>query len=87
VLEWRLDPDTDPDYRNPSIAGLDDWIVLICAHGFSTSLAAATLQDLGFVRATDVVGGFTAWTERGLPVRPARPIEDDAVPGMGDPDA
>ena len=86
VLEWRLDPDADPEYRNPNVRGLDEWIVLVCAHGFSTSLAAATLQDLGFARATDVVGGFTAWNERGLPVRPAGPVPADAVPGMGDPD-
>lgn len=86
VLEWRLDPDADPEFRNSSISGLDEWIVLVCAHGFSTSLAAATLQDLGFTRATDIVGGFTAWKERGLPVQPARPVADDAVPGMGDPD-
>jgi len=87
VLEWRLDPDTDPEVRNANVSGLDDWIVLICEHGLSTSLAAATLQDLGFTRATDVVGGFAAWQERGLPVQRARPVADDAVPGIGNPDA
>ena len=86
VLEWRLDPDADPEYRNPHVGGLDEWLVLVCAHGYSTSLAAATLQDLGFTRATDVVGGFTAWKERGLPVQPAREVLGSAVPGMGDPD-
>ena len=54
VLEWRLDPDADPAYRNPHIEGLDQWLVLVCAHGYSTSLAAATLCDLGFTRATDI---------------------------------
>jgi rhodanese-related sulfurtransferase len=86
VLEWRLDPDADPAYRNPNVGGLDEWIVLVCAHGHSTSLAAATLQDLGFTRATDVVGGFMAWKERGLPVQLAREAPGGAVPGMGDPD-
>lgn len=86
VLEWRLDPDADPAFRNPHISGLDQWLVLVCAHGCSTSLAAATLQDLGFWRATDLVGGFTAWKERGLPVRPAPEIDESAVPGMGAPD-
>lgn len=85
VLEWRLDPDADSEYRNPNVGGLDEWVVLVCAHGYSTSLAAATLQDLGFTRATDVVGGFTAWKERDLPVEPAREVPDGAVPGMGDP--
>ena len=61
VLEWRLDPDADPAHRNPHVAGLEERLVLVCAHGYSTSLAAATLQDLGFARATDLVGGFTAW--------------------------
>jgi rhodanese-related sulfurtransferase len=86
VLEWRLDPDADPEYHNPNVDGLDQWIVLVCAHGYSTSLAAATLQDLGFTRAADVAGGFTAWKEQGLPVEPAPAVHDDAVPGMGDPD-
>jgi rhodanese-related sulfurtransferase len=86
VLEWRLDPDSDPAYRNAHIGGLDDWLVLVCAHGYSTSLAAATLQDLGFARATDMVGGFTAWKERALPVSPAPDVDGGAVPGMGGPD-
>jgi rhodanese-related sulfurtransferase len=86
VLEWRLDPDADPAYRNPHVSGLDAWIVLVCAHGFSTSLAAATLQELGFSRATDMVGGFEAWRAGGLPVRRAPVADASAPPGMGPPD-
>jgi len=86
VLEWRLDPAADPAYRNPFVGGLDTWLVLVCAHGYSTSLAAATLQDLGFSRATDMVGGFTAWKEHGLPVIAAPPGAADAIPGTGGPD-
>jgi rhodanese-related sulfurtransferase len=86
VLEWRLDPDADPTFHNPHVHGLDQWLVLVCAHGYSTSLAAATLQELGFTRATDMVGGFVSWRERGLPVHPAPASDDDAVPGMGGPD-
>jgi rhodanese-related sulfurtransferase len=85
VLEWRLDPDANPAYHNPHVVGLDQWIVLVCAHGESTSLAAATLQELGFSRATDVVGGFTAWRDAGLPVAPRPEVDPTAVPGMGDP--
>jgi rhodanese-related sulfurtransferase len=44
VLEWRLDPDSD--WRNPHLGGLDQPIVLICDHGFSSTLAAATLADV-----------------------------------------
>jgi rhodanese-related sulfurtransferase len=85
VLEWRLDPDADPAFHNPHVLGLDQWLVLVCAHGCSTSLAAARLQALGFARATDLVGGFTAWEAAGLPVHPAPEVDSDAVPGMGEP--
>jgi rhodanese-related sulfurtransferase len=43
---------------------------LVCAHGYSSSLAAATLRHLGFVSVADVVGGFEAWAAAGLPVVP-----------------
>lgn len=86
VLEWRLDPDADPAFRSPAVRGLDDWIVLVCAHGESTSLAAATLHELGFERATDVVGGFEAWKARGLPVVPAPSPQPGVPPGLGPPD-
>jgi rhodanese-related sulfurtransferase len=82
VLEWRLDPDADAAYRTPHVQGLDQWLVLVCAHGYSTSLAAATLQELGFHRATDLIGGFTAWKEQGLPVIPAPEVDAAATPGM-----
>ena len=85
VLAWRLDPDGDPAFHNPHIRGLDQQLVLICAHGYSSSLAAATLQELGFSQATDLVGGFAAWRETGLPVHSAH-SGADAMPGMGDPE-
>jgi len=66
VLEWRLDP-TSPT-RLPQANGHDVRVILICAQGYSSSLAAASLQDLGLVNATDVVGGFEAWKAAGLPV-------------------
>jgi rhodanese-related sulfurtransferase len=87
VLEWRLDPDADPAFHNPHVVGLDQWIVLVCAHGESTSLAAATLQELGFSRATDIVGGFTAWSSAGLPIHAAPAVDADVRPGMGGPDS
>jgi rhodanese-related sulfurtransferase len=82
VLEWRLDPDSDPGFHNHHITGLDQWIVLVCEHGCSTSLAAARLQELGFHRATDLVGGFEAWVEAGLPIHD---IGGGAL-GLGDPE-
>ncbi len=86
VLEWRLDPDADLEYHNPHVDGLDQQLVLVCAHGCSSSLAAARLQELGFSRATDLDGGFTAWKQHGLPVRPGPEIDDDLTPGMRPPD-
>ena len=86
VLEWRLDPDADPDYHTPRIVGLEQQLVLVCGHGYSTSLAAARLQELGFSRATDLIGGYTAWKEQELPIHPAPEIDDELVPGMGSPD-
>ena len=86
VLEWRLDPAADPAFHNPHVQGLDQRLVLVCAHGFSSSLAAARLQELGFTRATDLDGGFEAWLDAGLPTVVADDqAGENAVPGMGDP--
>jgi rhodanese-related sulfurtransferase len=66
VLEWRVDPASR--YQHPAVESLDSPIVLICEGGYSSSLAARRLQQLGFKRATDVIGGFRAWRSAGLPV-------------------
>ncbi|MEP6751881.1 MAG: rhodanese-like domain-containing protein [Candidatus Dormiibacterota bacterium] len=66
VLEWRLDP-TSPD-RIPQATDHAVRIIVVCAEGFSSSLAAASLQDIGLVNATDMIGGFQAWKAAGLPV-------------------
>jgi rhodanese-related sulfurtransferase len=87
VLEWRLDPAVEPAFHNPHVVGLDQRIVLVCAHGYSTSLAAATLRRLGFANATDLDGGFEAWKAAGLPVHSAPAGRDAGVPGMGGPDS
>jgi rhodanese-related sulfurtransferase len=65
VLEWRLDPAGDA--RLP-IAAYDLEVIVVCSEGYTSSLAAAALQDLGLSRATDLVGGFLAWQDAGLPV-------------------
>ncbi|MDZ5664072.1 hypothetical protein HN031_08980 [Nocardioides sp. zg-1308] len=65
VLEWRLDPACEA--RLP-LASYDLHVVVVCNEGYSSSLAAATLQRLGVHRATDLVGGFRAWKAAGLPV-------------------
>jgi rhodanese-related sulfurtransferase len=65
-LEWRLDP-ASPD-RIPEVTGHEQVVVLVCSEGYSSSLAAAVLQDLGLRNATDLAGGFRAWKAAGLPV-------------------
>ncbi len=58
VLEWRCDPTSDA--RLPQAVDDDvEWVVL-CSEGYTSSLAAAALGDLGLRRATDVIGGYHA---------------------------
>jgi rhodanese-related sulfurtransferase len=71
VLEWRLDPASQ--LRHPCAPQLADHVILLCDDGYQSSLAAATLQQLGFARATDVEGGFQAWRTVGLPVEQPSP--------------
>jgi rhodanese-related sulfurtransferase len=66
VLEWRVDPTSG--HQSADLAGREDRLVLICREGYSSSLAAVRLHDLGFANTTDVIGGFTAWAAAGLPV-------------------
>jgi rhodanese-related sulfurtransferase len=74
VLEWRVDPTSS--HADPALsADVDARLIVLCDAGFASSLAAATLQDLGFARATDLDGGFQAWKAAGLPVEPVAPIE------------
>jgi rhodanese-related sulfurtransferase len=55
VLEWRVA--VDSPWRNPHIGGLDERLILICDHGYSSVLAAGNLVELGFHRAGNVIGG------------------------------
>jgi rhodanese-related sulfurtransferase len=66
VLEWRFDPASDA--RLP-IAAYDLQVIVLCQEGYTSSLAAASLQDLGLSAATDLAGGFQAWARAGLPVQ------------------
>jgi rhodanese-related sulfurtransferase len=69
VLEWRVDPSSG--HQQPELAGRENDVVLICAEGFQSSLAAAALHELGLTGVTDVAGGFDAWRAAGLPVESA----------------
>jgi rhodanese-related sulfurtransferase len=66
VLEWRFDPRSEA--RLPIVDRYDLPVVVVCSEGYTSSLAAVALQDLGLWRATDLAGGFVAWAAAGLPV-------------------
>jgi rhodanese-related sulfurtransferase len=68
VLEWRLDP-ASPHRHLAVTDDYDRTVVVVCNEGYSSSLAAATLQELGLCNATDLVGGFQAWLAAGFPVQ------------------
>jgi rhodanese-related sulfurtransferase len=84
VLPWAFDPASGA--ANPRLTDLDRPVVLFCNEGYSSSLAAATLQRIGFARATDLDGGFRAWKASGLPVQVARPRAEDVLEGRGEPE-
>ncbi|KAF4568498.1 hypothetical protein EYR40_010096 [Pleurotus pulmonarius] len=66
VLEWRLDPRSD---ARLSIADRYDLrVIVFCQEGYTSSLAAYALHELGLLNATDIIGGYKAWKEAGLPV-------------------
>jgi rhodanese-related sulfurtransferase len=64
VLEWRFDPASG---ARLGMASYDLGVIVVCNEGYTSSLAAAALQDLGVWRATDIVGGYRAWRNAGLP--------------------
>jgi rhodanese-related sulfurtransferase len=59
VLEWRLDP--TGSHRLPDVRGYDQPVVIVCSAGYASSLAAASLADLGFTQTADLDGGYQAW--------------------------
>lgn len=68
VFEWRLDP--SGAFRHPFAPGPEELMIVMCDEGYQSSLVAATLKDMGFAGATDLVGGFRAWRAAGLPIVP-----------------
>ncbi len=65
MLEFRADPSSP--YHNPALAP-DKRIILHCASGGRSALAAKTLKEMGYTDVAHLDGGFTAWKEQGLPV-------------------
>jgi rhodanese-related sulfurtransferase len=69
VLEWRFDPSSSA--RLPVATDHDVRVIVFCSEGYTSSLAAVALKELGLWRATDMIGGFQAWKEAGLAIDPA----------------
>lgn len=67
VLEWRCDPRSA--HRDERVSDPGRQLIVMCDEGYQSSLAVATLRELGLERATDLVGGFQAWRDAGFPVR------------------
>jgi rhodanese-related sulfurtransferase len=67
VLEWRVDPSSES--HSAELTGREERLILVCRDGYSSSLAAIRLHELGFTATTDVIGGFRAWVDAGLPVQ------------------
>jgi rhodanese-related sulfurtransferase len=81
VLEWRFD--LRGAHALPEVEGYDQLIVIVCSEGYASSLAAASLRQLGFTRPADLAGGYRAWRADAPPPgrRAARtPGRQDAVP-------
>jgi rhodanese-related sulfurtransferase/GNAT superfamily N-acetyltransferase len=66
VVPWRLDPQSP--WKLPDIADHDTRVIVVCQEGYSSSLSAAWLRDLGMRNVADVEGGFEAWRDAGLPI-------------------
>jgi rhodanese-related sulfurtransferase len=66
IIEWRVDPTSG--WEDPEVVARTGPLIVMCQEGYASSLAAATLVDLGVDDATDMIGGFEAWKAAGLPV-------------------
>ncbi len=84
VLEWVVDPSSG--YQNPAIESFDQTLIVMCNEGYSSSLAAYTLQRLGFRNATDMIGGFAAWREAAQPIQTIHHSRRPDPEGLGPPE-
>lgn len=77
-LEWRLDPSSEA--RIPEAVDHEVEVVVACQEGYTSSLAAAALVEIGLHKSADLAGGFVAWRAAGLPTEPG-PDSIYAQPG------
>ena len=79
VLEWRADPASG--YSHERLGDFSARVVVVCNEGYSSSIAAASLLDLGYARATDLIGGVLAWSRAGLALEAAVAGDDELFEG------
>ena len=84
VLEWRVDPTSTRSH--PSVGGYERHLVLVCNEGYSSSLAAVALHEIGFVNATDIIDGIRGWERAGLPLVAPAPLAAGLRDGDGPPE-
>lgn len=84
VLEWRVDPTSPRAHR--AIGGLERLLVLVCNEGYSSTLAAVALHEIGFVDATDIIDGIRGWERAGLPLVAPAPLAEGLRDGDGPPE-
>ncbi len=84
LLEWRVDPISPR--AHPAVGGFERLLVLVCNEGYSSSLAAVALQEIGFVNATDIIDGIRGWERVGLPLVAPAPLAAGLRDGDGPPE-
>ncbi len=84
VLEWRVDPTSAR--AHPAVGGYERDLVLVCNEGYSSSLAAVALHEIGFVTATDIIDGIRGWELAGLPLVAPAPLPSGVRDGDGPPE-
>ena len=84
VLEWRVDP-TSPR-AHPAVGGYERRLIIVCNEGYSSSLAAVALHQIGFKLATDILGGIRGWRRAHLPLVAPAPLAEGLRDGDGPPE-
>lgn len=66
LLEFQADPSA-PTANSQLASDTDKRIVVHCAAGARSLLAAKTLKELGYENVSSMAGGFNDWVAQGLP--------------------
>jgi rhodanese-related sulfurtransferase len=67
LLEWYADP-TTPSAKAKLTTKREARIIVVCASGGRSLLAAQTLKSMGYTNIVNMAGGFNEWSKQGFPV-------------------